>query len=216
MPFSPHTRLVCSGTYSNGGQDLEIWSWSVALRAANGQPNLPNAVTALVYDAAANFHADSRILASTSSALRVMKCNEVDPQGHYVPAQTNMRAVNIPGQGGGALAWPLQCAVVVSLETDLRGSSYRGRFYLPPMGGNAMITGAGRLSDTLRDPIAQAAREFLGNVINAGAVPIVASKKPANTVITGVRVGNVVDTLRTRRNSLLEAYKHVPVGAVGP
>jgi hypothetical protein len=112
---------------------------------------------------------------------------------------------------------PPQCAIVVTLLSDRpRGLASKGRMYLP--GICAAIDGTGRISGNDRDNIATNIKTFF-NSVRADAdipnTPILAAKGigpfPAltaqNDYIEKIKVGNVVDTQRRRRNGLAESYK---------
>lgn len=116
-----------------------------------------------------------------------------------------------PKQGSGTIKSPFQIARCVSLQTSQPGASRRGRFYVPAMGASPAITGkvpppAGYLL----------AWKTLFNQIEAswtGSAPIelgVYSKTLALvTPVTSMRVGDVLDTQRRRRDALTETYSSI-------
>jgi hypothetical protein len=116
-------------------------------------------------------------------------------------------APNLVGIGGNGL--PPQDSVCVTLLTAVPGRSGRGRLYLGQMAVNTLTT-QGRLVDTARDNIAAAMAGFYTRVRSIPGYPdqwrpVVASPKlgTANKIIK-VTVGDVVDTMRSRRNTLNE------------
>lgn len=56
---------------------------------------------------------------------------------------------SLAGSGAGS-ALPAECAPVLTLRSNQRGRSYRGRIYLPAPSGS-YVDGAGRLQATFRD-----------------------------------------------------------------
>ena len=116
---------------------------------------------------------------------------------------------------------PDQCALVVSLLTARSGRSFRGRSYLP-------ITGAGALIAGKVDPsnVATPAVQFMQALILGLNGSSVVVPTPTSTQLTGapriaiqsktsgqpaapvntVRVGDVIDTQRRRRDKLVETY----------
>lgn len=111
-------------------------------------------------------------------------------------------------QGNGSAFKPPQCAVAFSLITGVPGASRRGRIYWPAIGAT--------IGATLRLANVQATADQAAALVEGlGAVaafaepmqPVVYSPTlDVNTPIIAVRVGNVVDTQRRRRDRLVEAY----------
>lgn len=212
MPYEAHSRMVASGVVldTTGGTVMEEWSWSVAFTQVGGSAYVNPAQRAAIVTAVHSFHASAGASISTVCKLRSVKINDFGPAGavlHQTNDPTNDVTGNLGGISGSAPNWPLQCAVAVSLDTGLRGGRRRGRFYLPPMSGpDTFFTGQYRLLDSVRDGLATAVKNMLDECKTGGAQAIVASSLVGNTPVKTVRVGNVIDTLRTRRNHLLEAY----------
>lgn len=113
----------------------------------------------------------------------------------------------LTGLGSGNML-PAQSTVAVSLTGGTRpnGAPYRGRFYLPP--GPVSLVGAdGKLSSTARTQTNSWAGEWLNAMRAAGASPCVWSRKDGVlSPVTQSRVGDRVDTMRTRRNKGVESY----------
>lgn len=118
--------------------------------------------------------------------------------------------------GGSSSPLPPQCALVATLIGGSgKGLAGKGRMYLP--GVKAPIDGAGKLSGSYTQRIATELAEFFDTVnslIGSPGVVINASKGHSklagigarNVPVNGVRVGNVYDTQRRRRNGLAETY----------
>ena len=162
---------------------------------------------------------DSKI--STAAYLDFVKLNVVGSDGQYLSqGETHVKtwASNAAPQGTTAQTYP-QNTVVVSLTTDVsRGKASRGRIY-PPTGQIVMATG-GRLDQASCQLMANSAATLLTDLANQPGIDLnnprvcVASDLgepgPVN-VVTGVEVGNVIDTQRRRRNALREIYSAATV-----
>lgn len=103
---------------------------------------------------------------------------------------------------------PVQTAIVVSLRTPAPGARGRGRMYLPaPDVGS--ITQLGRLASTRQQTVADLLRDFF-DAWNAAstteAAGVVSQVGSSVTALNQVRVGNVFDTQRRRRDQLPEVY----------
>lgn len=126
--------------------------------------------------------------------------------------------------GGTTAALPAQISLAMTLTSELqRGTGSKGRMYLP--GINTAIQGTtGKIISSQVD-ILKGHLKTLFDAINGDAdIPdnvILVSKgnklvtqpggdityiNPHNKLVTGLRVGDVYDTQRRRRNQLTEAY----------
>jgi hypothetical protein len=114
--------------------------------------------------------------------------------------------MNVNGTNG-QNALPAQSALVVSLVTARAGASGKGRFFLPL--GRRVLDEQGRLDTAAADDFANRSATFLDGIRDTIAFPVVASSKGFLSRVTAVRVGRVVDTQRSRRRSLVEAYSTV-------
>lgn len=125
--------------------------------------------------------------------------------GHVV--ETAERIITgVPGTGGGNQL-PQEVAVVTSLRTALASRRGRGRMYLPAPAYGA-LTSLSRLDTTIRDDIAQAMSTYLDSDALTGLFSVVASATGTLlSQVTECRVGDVFDSQRRRRDSLIESYK---------
>lgn len=213
MPYASHLRLTVSGTVEPfAGQVLERWSYRLNLS------NPGNVETPMTDDTRWNdvladvraFHTNPAAGIGTAAKLTEIKCAEIGPTGQYVGDARVSEEASLAGGGTSAVTHPLQIALVVSLQTGQRGGSKRGRFYLPlPTAG---VQQDGLISTANRDNVQTAAAAFI-NALNdwpgidlVGPKVTIASIKGYNTDVTGVTVGRVLDTLRSRRRSVPEEY----------
>jgi hypothetical protein len=118
-------------------------------------------------------------------------------------------------EGGGSL--PPQVSLVAQLGTALpHGLGSKGRMYLPgirtPVGTDGKIgnTEAGQVATNLKTffDAVNAHADSVGHVINASkGSGLLFDFNKINVPVTKVRVGNVYDTQRRRRNALAEVYQ---------
>jgi hypothetical protein len=105
---------------------------------------------------------------------------------------------------------PFQVAVVVSLQSTLATRSGRGRFYLPPP-DVSMVT-AGKLSATCVTNLAAGLVLLFASLNSNNLTPVIRNRTShASTTITSGRLGNVFDTQRRRRDSVVEVYTAVAI-----
>jgi len=156
-------------------------------------------------------HADTSI--SQNCSLTSVKLAAVGTDGAYLASPLQEEAA---GTGSSALRHPNQVALCISTTTPVTfGRAKAGRFYLPVDGH--VVNGAGRITGAAA--AATQAGIFLSGLndeFNQGAHASTASvmsdlSTGTTRGITGVRVGDVLDTIRSRRESLVEAYSAAAV-----
>jgi hypothetical protein len=102
---------------------------------------------------------------------------------------------------------PYQIAAVVSLNAATVSKTKKGRYYLPVPGGMSQATSTGRWAQFAVADIVDSSKQFINDLnIAAGNPVVVASAAIGNTTVTSIRVGDVPDTIRRRRNALVEQY----------
>lgn len=210
MPYVRHIRVTANGGMPGG----ERWSCSVSFGLESpiilvSQPPLD---TIAIGSAAAWASFVNGSLMSTQVTLQRVDVRQIDEDGTTMAMSASVPTT--PAAGTGPVLLPNQCAVVCSLRTGTPGPKGRGRFYLPMLSTNPGPDG--RLFPVVRNQIA----DNLAILVNAlttsvdvafpndQAWPIVASGAvvPANYRVTALRVGDVYDTQRRRRDALVEAY----------
>jgi len=125
------------------------------------------------------------------------------------PVVTSSIAAIADGGTSVAGALPNQCSTVVSLTSATAGSRARGRMYLPPM-DSAVLTTAGRLGVAPTSNCADAIEDYFDQMSAAGHSHVVVSSVGGvytTYPLVSIRVGNVIDTQRSRRNDLAEVYQ---------
>lgn len=115
----------------------------------------------------------------------------------------------LQGRGTGGML-PPQNAVAVSLTAGIRpnGKPFKGRFYLPVPAFNATVTD-GSISNAGAATIADLLKTYCETLNAAGHVVSIWSRTVEDLVnkVTQIRIGNRVDTIRSRRNAVPEVYE---------
>lgn len=209
-----YNRVVLSGSIGAGG---EIWS-----TGANFIPDVGPAVIS-PEDLGAWAEEVSQFLegglpttlsngVSANGAITEVRC-------YYYP--TNNGPASFVGiapcsfVGSATSNNPLPSSVVFSLQTATAGRSFRGRMYWPAL--SLTINTQGRFGSSIMSSIAQDAANLLVNIaaaptIATDLVPAVVSKtRNLVTPVTQVKVGDVPDTQRRRRDALVESYASYPI-----
>lgn len=219
----------------------EIWQCGLTLAIPGSAVNVTQSqvdalATALGPVVAGYFTAVGKYIANPVS-LQWTKVAELGTTGRYTTENAAVFTVEPELRGGGysgigndstnagnSYITP-QSAVVITLDAKIRGARGRlSRFYLPmPV---ASIDPASGRATVLAAQFLQSSAEFIGRVnaeaseVVPGLVVVSASKVGDGTLnaIKSVRVGDVIDTMRTRRNGLREVYavaEVVPSGTDG-
>lgn len=202
---TPFLRLVVIGTLYG----KETFTYSLSLAPTGGGSNAPSEVPAGVISALTTFHTDTQVACGNQTFLTAIKLNEIGTNGRYVSQSDTVMHEFETGIAGGAIATlPAQCALAITLRTDIkRGRAHSGRFYIPRLGGPVANTGfipAAQVTGLVT------ASTALLNSLNAAvpgyAVAVMSDiGTGARRFVRNVEVGQVVDTIRSRRTSLDEA-----------
>lgn len=155
----------------------------------------------------------------SQAKLQGFKLNRIGTDGRYMDPVTHEHVYTTPINGPTASFYAPQLTAAVSLRTTVeRGLASKGRIYLPPVGALNSLGSDGRLSITQATELATAVRRLLVELNaamlswgggDAPAVVGVASDRGASgqfRIVSKVACGRVVDTMRSRRNSLDEGY----------
>lgn len=157
---------------------------------------------------------------TAAAKLHRVKVNRIGRDGRYMDTDSIEHVVNPAIGGRSAVQPPPQLALAVSLigNENPRGLAGRGRFYLPPMTGMESVTADGKIGTTIPGGIVSATQKLIRDV-NAlfnglgvqyayvGNTSSGSGNRPGRQqVVSEIRVGNVCDTVRSRRRSLQENY----------
>jgi hypothetical protein len=122
-------------------------------------------------------------------------------------------AMNVAGLA--AQASPPQLSIVVSMQGGARpnGTPVRGRFYLPPAAvynNSSVPETAGRVGSGTITAVGAWVQNYFTELASRGLEPVVWSRTLGSAgSVNNVRVGDVADTVRRRRNQLAENYTAV-------
>lgn len=224
MVYKRHWLLSFGGTVANG-QDI----WSNNIRMTNDETGQPDTVPGSTLETLLDdYVADIRAFIGNTNAYIYngvtcswVKFNEIGPDGHYVDkTTTHLRVLNgtgnlapIFGTAGTPTPPSYQSVCVTTLTDRARGPASKGRLYLPQCA--APLQGPGRMTSTVSQNIATAAASFFTALGDEAGVDVTAMRpavvsnvgNPGPTsVITKVKVGDVPDVIRRRKNNLVEAY----------
>lgn len=216
MTYLTHLRITATGNLPGG----EVWSCSLAMTPPNVDPStyqdVVNRVAGIAGPlwAAAAIRTDTRFSSGVSVLQTIVRM--IGPDGKTIVQGLNGSA----GQGNGvSISMPNQCAVVASLLTGVPGARGRGRLYLPSLG--VLVGTTGRIQPGTVGPLAASVQTLLNGLnTQVGAefdtdftYVCVASGvgTGTNARVTTVRVGDVIDTQRRRRDAIPETYSALAV-----
>lgn len=224
VAFVPHLRVSFSGTMGPAATPAEIFSFNVCLSPppSSPVPGRGDLTTMAAGCSTGLLPLLNRI--SNGAQVRRTRVALVGPEGKVLRDDTGAYLQGddetVRVGSGGPPTYPTQIALAVSLVTGTPDAVGRGRFYLPspinPVGADM------RLAEADIPFILGDLRTFLVNVqtaCNGSPDPVlcVASQgsvskgiAPQNRTVTAIRVGRVLDTMRSRRNQLEEEHQLLP------
>lgn len=203
----PFIRLTAFGV----AYDVETFAYTLSIAGGDvGQPTKAQADACLA--AVRAFHVGN--YTSPRHSLVGVKLARIGADGLYgaTNAVTSEYATAARPAGTGPMTPAPQLALAVTLEgAQPRGPAGRGRFYVP--GPAFAVAQDGRITAAQALAVANAAVTMI-NGINAalpGGVIIAGpetekGRAPARQPVVAVRVGRVLDTVRSRRSSLPEEH----------
>lgn len=217
----PHrvAKVTLSGTMF-GGQ--EIWSTGFFM-GFEGQdaPEITDTGVSDISNAWQTFFTAATSEISNKYQYTMCKVQMLGVDGKALPDTAKYYSpVSTINGGSPSAALPPQVALVATLANSLpRGLATKGRMFLP--GVNSPVDATGHISSATTGAIATNLQTFFGAIMNDADTPgraVLASTGNALQLrpgqirnVTQIRVGNVYDTQRRRRNALMEAYTTKPV-----
>lgn len=205
-----HYRLTFAGQFGDVGAAIEKWSFSVALPDNADAANVVGDLTA----SGGLFGDYLKQHINIATRLTSVNLSAIAEGGKYARAangtylRNTTQAVDVVGTGTGPM-FPPQVALAVTLETGVPGRSGLGRFFLP--GVSKTLTGF-RMTTADADAIASSCKSFLAGLNTVWAAPVsVASSTGPVRPVTALRVGRALDTIRSRREDVLEDYRRLPL-----
>lgn len=201
--------MTFSGVFGSASEAHEIWSFSLKFEPTQGTTETMAQIGVDAYTQwlvpIMPFHvALTEVRYSMHEAGGATAKNA---EGGYVQTR---QGVNVQGAAAGAI-FPLQTALCVSLGSARAGASGKGRFYLPmppwELGGDGRFSATAQASGVTQ----------IGGFLNflhadlAQPLVIVSPTYGTRSAVTHFRLGRTPDTMRSRRNALLESYVQASV-----
>lgn len=221
MPYQPHTLITCGGKLYETGTLDEIWQVGVRGFNQGGGPVGQGQLQALATHVAtgdsgntglAKWFTDSVSHIGNATQLNWVKCVNIGANGDYTGAPA-IYQFGTPVLGGSAADAPSFCCVALSWTTGKSFGRARGGRIYPPNFGATRSSGA-QITSSVQADLVQSALEFLSAVDVSGDQydfnPSVVSASGVSNPITGVRVGNIYDTQRKRKDATRETYVSSP------
>lgn len=216
MPKPAHTKVVFEGVRGTVAAPLERWAFGINFPADAVPVTGSDIVDDAIASECATAYDDNWFTAmNTDTILTRVKVSRVSAdgtialrgdgslvQGEWIGSK--------PGETA-PMETPLQLAICVSLQTLRSGATGKGRFFIPMIAANVEATSK-LLPVASQTNVANRAKAFLNDLATILTFPPqVVSSKGYMTPVTSVRVGRVVDTLRSRRADLPEEYYSLPL-----
>lgn len=220
MAYQPHTLVTIGGTLQEVSADDEIWQIGIRGFAPGGVPVSSSKLNDLALYVLRGptgagggmegiWSATTGKIATTAK-LAWCKAANIGGDGRYTAEPG--KAQITPLAGGTVAQAPSFCCVALSFTTGKTlGKAVRGRVY-PPNYGATRDPGAAVAAGTvtnLKDWAISLLQAFdTTGASDPGVVwnPYVISQSGVSNLITGVRVGNVYDTQRRRKDKVAETY----------
>lgn len=227
MPYLHRfTRVTISGTSFGGAEE---WSTGFNVGEVDANATMPTQAQADAYrDLWHDFfvHHDAYISNRWESTL--VKVSSIGMDGKSNAADTVFATFPTLTQGATGDSFPPQVSLVASLlGVDPRGVASKGRMYLP--GVAAGLDATGHIPNNQRNELHAKFAAFLDGVnadtstpnvvmlaspgsLNKDGTPKIGGSSPKNSRVAAMKLGNVYDTQRRRRNGLAEQYVSLPIG----
>ncbi len=223
MPYPKHFRVQFGGQFC--GSEV----WATGLHMSDGlladdfaRKNFASAHVLDVANAVKTWFTSTGSHVSKDCSLDFVKFNAIGADGKYMDDTSDNTIVyttgtTLAGTGTQALPtgnrYPPQIALVVTLTSARkRGPGSHGRLFLPVQ---PMTLTNGRIAQSSLTPIANAFAGLIRDLndwpgLDLGTGPKVSLVSPNGPgyvePVTGVKIGDLLDTVTRRRNRLKEAY----------
>lgn len=205
-PFE-HYLLAFGGTLFT----QEQWSCTLRLGGNLGaNQDVPGEVVAM-NNLATSLSATWKLAGAPIMAgapLTYVKYNRIGVDGKYVRNTTNVKDLSptaVPAFTSQPL--PPQMSLVLTLETNIsRGLAAKGRIFLPaPKGATGTLNALTAADTTAAATWGKALIDGVNAAQGSGDVVVASSVRTgAMQLVTGVNVGSIFDTMRSRRGKFLE------------
>ena len=213
VAYTPHTLVTFGGRLNERGTADEIWQCGIrGINPVTGGPvddsQLQAYLDAIVsgietwYGHVQSYHAPQAF-------LDWVKVANINAGGHYSASPKIADTLNTPG-GGDSPHLPSFCSVAISWGTGATfGKAQRGRIY-PPNFSVSVYAGTSHTDATTTANIQARAHDLLDTLAQTESEfefrPHVMSSTGPHRLITEIKVGDVIDVQRRRKNAAREAY----------
>jgi hypothetical protein len=221
MPYADRLYRANINAVINGDSMVHtVW---MQADQGNLQSNLTQLVAERVRDKWAQFISGGNDgspslagLLSTGTRYTTVQAYKIDADGTASDVADAAFATTV--KGSGTTGMPSHVALVVTLLTGAPGRSRRGRLYLGGFSSSTTLTTDGLLAGTAHTNLTTSAGKFYtalrDNVGNDLIRPVVVSPTLGTaSKITTVQIGNVWDTMRSRRKARVEVRQAANVDA---
>lgn len=197
-----HTRFTATGVIGGATLPYEIFSFGFAV--AHDGDTLTLLQQSSISDAIAAMFVAPNTAIANNAHLRAVKAAHVNAAG--VQDQPTTIFPHLVSGGTGGSNRPSQVALAVSLVGPAAVRPIKGRFYLP-MPNMGISTDSGVMTEASASSVVDRV-ETLANAIKGlgPTVRLAIDHKGGLAVVNKIRVGRALDTIRTRRNQVLEGY----------
>lgn len=215
-----HMYLTWGGRIGSDAASPEVWQCGVHLASSSavGTPALPPLADLedLYDDTILPYHAHASTAISAGAILMWAKAAALDVDGEYLADPVFYEGTDTPGGGSSDSSGAPQQALAVTLWSGgTFGTANYGRYYLPWSSATVLVA-TGRIDSTVLAGILTQTDNFLTEIntwaggrfsTGTGAIRNMSSVGLGTTkAVTTIRLGDVKDTQRRRRNKLAEAY----------
>lgn len=206
------TRITLLFSTLSGAEEASM-SFGTAPIASPGQQALEDLAGVAVSEfMAAVWDAAPGALFPTTTTFLGAAARSYDVQNDLIASGQSLLTTPEPGSGA-TVTLPPGVAEVLSLRTPIPGARGRGRMYLPALCVDE-VTSAGRINTTARDVLVNAMAAFIdgwNDDLTTQPVAVVSQAGSTVTTVNQIRMGNVFDSQRRRRDQLIEQYAVVDI-----
>lgn len=212
------TRVTLAGTFGGGAEE---WNTGFFFGNAGADAELPTqALADMVRDKWAA--AVPNLSMSSQYECTYVKLSSLGTDGRSSAADTVYSTMPANTKGTSATWLAPQLSLVLSMHSStVRGVGSKGRMYLPGVAfgvgldGHITTGNAQAVANTMGTFLAAINADAISpNVVvlashgslNKDGTPKIGGSGPVTRAVTGIKVGNVYDTQRRRRNQLAEVY----------
>jgi len=212
--WNPHTLFTFGGVLNTNQAPAEIWQCGVrvAETGLGGALADPDAFLADLVTPMHDWFANNGMQKfPTSATLDWLKAAQIGANGKYSDTFNHVHDYSTPVAGTGAAAVPdiLTLAISWVTGTAVRRGSYasHGRIYPPLYTVAPASDGSIRSSSAANTLLLGSDLLAKINAVTQNCIPVVASGHGGELrPITGVRVGDVMDVQRKRKDAVKETY----------